>query len=141
MTASQIGYEPVRAWSKRLLGAAHTTAVATVAWAVLCLLAAQRATPAALARALPAEQAGTGRSCLRWWAGPPLDQAAVSAGLVRQALAMLAAGQPVVVALDTTRLGGWEVWLAGWSSPAARCPSAGPSSPTPGPRGVSGPPP
>jgi hypothetical protein len=117
MTATQVGYEPVRTWSKHLLGAAHTTVVATVAWAVLCLLAAQRATPAALARALPAEQAGSGRSRLRrvrrWWAGPPLDQVTVSASLVRQALAALPAGQPVVVALDTTRLGRWEVWLAG----------------------------
>jgi hypothetical protein len=62
-----------------VLGHTHTTVVATVAWAVLCLLVAQRATSAALARALPAEQAGSGRSCLRrvrrWWCGPALNQA------------------------------------------------------------------
>jgi len=73
MTASDEGFEGVHAWSKQLLGGAHATVIATVAWAVLCLLDAQRATPAALARALPAERAGSGRSCLRrgrrWWAG------------------------------------------------------------------------
>jgi len=91
--------------------------VVTVAWAVLCLLVAQRVTAAALARALPAEHAGSGRSCLRrvrrWWSGPALDQATISPALIRLALTLLAADQPVVVALDTTRLGGWEVWMAG----------------------------
>src|SRR5205823_10541144 len=71
----------------------------------------------ALARALPAEHASSGRSCLRrvrrWWSGPALDQATLSAALIRLALTLLAADQPVVVALDTTRLGPWEVWLAG----------------------------
>jgi len=91
--------------------------VVTIAWAVLCLLVAQRVTSAALARALPAEHAGSGRSCLRrvrrWWSGPALDQATISPTLIRLALTLLAADQPVVVALDTTRLGPWEVWLAG----------------------------
>jgi hypothetical protein len=77
---------------------------------------AQRVTSAALARALPAEHAGSGRSCLRrvrrWWRGPALDQATISPALIRLALTLVAAGQPVV-ALDTTRLGPWEVWLAG----------------------------
>jgi hypothetical protein len=88
----------------------------TVAWAVLCLLVAPRVTSATLARALPAEQAGSGRSCLqqvrRWGHGPALDQATLSPALIRLALTRLAAAQPVV-ALDTTRLGPWEVWLAG----------------------------
>jgi hypothetical protein len=117
MTAAQVGYERVYGWVKHLLGATHATVVVTVAWAVLCLVVAQRATPAALARALPADQAGSGRSCLRrvrrWWAGPPLDQTTISPRLIRQALALLPPGRPVVVALDTTRLGPWEVWLAG----------------------------
>ena len=91
--------------------------VPTIAWAVLCLLVAQRVTAAALARALPAEQAGSGRSCLRrvrrWWQGPVrLRQATISPALIRLALTLVAAGQPVV-ALDTTRLGPWQVWLAG----------------------------
>ena len=46
-----------------------------MAWAVLCRLVAQRAIPAALARALPADQAGRARARLtrvrRWWTGPP----------------------------------------------------------------------
>jgi hypothetical protein len=90
--------------------------VITIAWAVLCLLVAQRVTSATLARALPAAQAGSGRSCLRrvrrWWQGPVLDQATISPALIRLALTLVAAGQSVV-ALDTTRLGPWEVWLAG----------------------------
>jgi Transposase DDE domain len=117
MTTAQVGYEPVYRWVKKVLGRTHTTVVVTVAWAVLCLLVAQRATPAALARALPAEHAGSGRSCLRrvrrWWHGPTLDQTMISPALLRQALTLLAADQPVVVAMDTTRLGGWEVWMAG----------------------------
>jgi Transposase DDE domain len=117
MTTAQVGYTPVYRWVKQVLGNTHTTVVATVAWAVLCLLVAQRATSAALARALPAEQAGSGRSCLRrvrrWWCGPALSQATISPVLIRLALTLLAADQPVVVALDTTRLGPWEVWLAG----------------------------
>src|SRR3989454_12858227 len=76
MTTAQVGYLPVNRWVKHVLGSTHTTVVVTVAWAVLCLLVAQRATSAALARALPAEQAGSGRSCLRrgrgggWGRGP-----------------------------------------------------------------------
>jgi hypothetical protein len=117
MTTAQVGYLPVHRWVKHVLGRTHTTVVVTVAWAVLCLLTAQRVTAAALARALPAEHAGSGRSCLRrvrrWWSGPVLDQATISPALIRLALTLLAAAQPVVGALDTTRLGPWEVWWAG----------------------------
>jgi hypothetical protein len=117
MTTAQVGYAPVHRWVKYVLGRTHTTVVVTVAWAVVCLLGAQRVTAAALARALPAEHAGSGRSCLRrvrrWWCGLALDQAAISPALIRLALTLLAADQRVVVALDTTRLGPWEVWLAG----------------------------
>jgi hypothetical protein len=49
----------------------------------------------------------------RWWRGPALDQTTISPALIRLALTLLAAEQSVVVALDTTRLGPWEVWLAG----------------------------
>jgi hypothetical protein len=116
MTASAVGYEQVQEWVKARLGRTHATVVQTMAWAVLCVLVAQRVTSAALARALPAGQAGGGRARLtrvrRWWTGPPLDQAEVSPQLIQAALALLPAGQPVV-ALDTTRLGKWEVWLAG----------------------------
>ena len=76
MTTAQVGYTPVHRWVKHVLGTTHTTVVVTIAWAVLCLLVAQRVTSAALARALPAEHAGSGRSCLRrvrrWWSGRAL---------------------------------------------------------------------
>ena len=102
---------------KQRLGPMHTTVCRTVAWAVLCLLLAQRATPAVLARALPAEQAGSGRARLRrvrrWWDGPPLDPAHLSPRLVQMALSVLPPGTRVIVALDPTRLGSWDVWLAG----------------------------
>jgi hypothetical protein len=117
MTVSAVGYPQVREWVKVMLGRTHATVVHTIAWAVLCVLVAQRVTPAALARALPAEQAGRARARLtrvrRWWTGPPLDQAVVSPQLIHAALALLPSGPSVVVALDTTRLGPWEVWLAG----------------------------
>jgi hypothetical protein len=117
MTASTVGYAGAEGWVKARLAATHRTVARTIGTAVRWLLAAQRATPAARARALPAEQAGTGRARLtrvrRWWQGPPLDQALVSPALIRDALALVPAGAPVIVALDTTRLGGWEVWLAG----------------------------
>ena len=117
MTASDVGYDCIHIWIKQMLGPVHATVCRTVAWALRCLLLAQRATPAALARAMPAEQAGSGRACLRrvrrWWTGPPLDQALISPRLIQAALALLPPGQLVVVALDTTRLGPWEVWLAG----------------------------
>jgi len=88
-----------------------------VAGAVLGLLGAPRVPPAARARAVPAEPAGAGRSCLRrvrrWGRGPPLDQPLRRPALLRQALTLLAVDQPVGGALDTTRLGGGEVWMAG----------------------------
>ena len=117
MTAREVGYSPVYQWVKGVVGRTHTTVVATLAWAVLCLLVAQRVTPAALARAIPRDLAGSGRSCLRrvrrWWSGPPLEQVLVHPGLLRQALALLEPSAAAIVALDTTRLGPWEVWLAG----------------------------
>ena len=117
LTATRVGYGRVLGWVKPLLGTTHATIIAVVSWAVLSLLVAQRVTPAALARALPADEAGSGRSCLRrvrrWWSGPPVDQTVVSPHLIGRALALLPPDQAVLVALDTTRLGPWEVWLAG----------------------------
>src|SRR5207247_7078342 len=88
MTTAQVGYLPVHRWVKHVLGSTHTTVVVTVAWAVLCLLVAQRATSAALARAFPAEQAGSGRSCLRrgrgWGCGAAVGQATVSPARIRR---------------------------------------------------------
>jgi hypothetical protein len=117
MTTAHVGYAHVHCWVKHVLGRTPSTLVVTVAWAVLCLLAAQRVTSAALARAFPAPHAGSGRSCLRrvrrWGRGPALAQATSSPALIRLALTLLAADQSVVVARDPTRLGPWEVWVAG----------------------------
>jgi hypothetical protein len=117
MTTTAVGYEPVYTWVKQVLGVAHRIVGRTIAWAVLCVIAAQRVTPAAVARALPHEQAGSGRSCLRrvrrWWRGPVLEQAEISPRLIRQALRVYGTSQSVVVAMDTTRVGPWEVWMAG----------------------------
>ena len=139
MTASAVGYPQVRAWVKAMLGRTHATVVHTMAWAVLCLLVAQRATPAALARALPAEQAGRARARLtrvrRWWTGPPLAQAVVSPQLIHAALALLSPGQSAVVALDTTRVGPWEVWLAGIAVAGRTMPIGWAVLPYPWPKG------
>lgn len=117
MITAQVDSTPLARWVQHILGRTHATVIITVTWAVRCLLAAQQVTPAALARALPSGHAGSGRSCLRrvrrWWSGPPLEQATSSPVLIRLALRLLGTAQPVVVALDTTRLGPWEVWLAG----------------------------
>ena len=95
----------------------------TVAWAVLCLLVAQRVTSATLARALPAAPAGSGRPCLRrvrrWWQGPVLEQAIVSPALLRLALT----------------LGPWEVWLAGLVGAGRTLPLGWAVSPYPWPKG------
>jgi len=139
LTATRVGYGRVLGWVKPRLGATHATTIVVVAWAVLSLLVAQQVTPAALARALPAEQAGSGRSCLRrvrrWWGGPPLDQAVVSPQLIAQALALLPPGQAVLVALDTTRLGPWEVWLAGIVVAGRTLPIGWAACPYPWPKG------
>jgi Transposase DDE domain len=139
MTATDVGYEHVRAWVKGRLQQTHATVVQTIAWAVLCVLVAQRVTPAALARALPAEQSGSGRARLtrvrRWWAGPAIDQAEVSSQLIADALAVLPPGQAVVVALDTTRVGKWEVWLAGIVVPGRTVPIGWAGIPYPWPKG------
>jgi hypothetical protein len=139
MTATEVGYEQVRAWVKARVKRTHATVVQTIAWAVLCVLVAQRVTPAALARALPAEHAGSGRARLtrvrRWWTGPAVDQAVVSPQLIAGALALLAPGQAVVVALDTTRLGKWEVWLAGIVVAGRTVPIGWAAIPYPWPRG------
>jgi hypothetical protein len=117
MTASHLGDAKVHGWVKQILTDGHTTVSGTVAWVVLGLLVAQRLTPAALARSLPAEAAGSGRSRLRrvrrWWSGPELDQGNLTPRLSRMALAQLTPGQALRSALDTTRGGGWEIWQAG----------------------------
>lgn len=139
MTASQIGYDKLLQWVKRYLAEIHFTALSTIAWMVLCLLLAQRLNPAALARALPAEQAGSGRSRLRrvqrWRQGPLLPTDPLTQRLIQAALPLLPAGQTVIVALDTTRIGAWEVWQAGVVFAGHTLPIAWDAVPYPWPRG------
>ena len=46
-------------------------------------------------------------------AGRPWSRGEISPRLIRQALGVHPTSQSVVVAMDTTRVGPWEVWLAG----------------------------
>ncbi len=139
MTASQVGYAKVHAWVKAYLGDTHATVLKTVAWVVLCLLAAQRVTPAALARAIPATEGGTGRSRLRrvprWWQGPELPVDSITPRLVRAALALLPRNAAVIVALDTTRVGPWEIWQAGLVFAGRTLPMSWAVVPYPWPKG------
>lgn len=148
MTASVVGYANVLAWVKARLIGKHITAVRTVAWGVLCILVAQRVTPAALARAIPAEDSGSGRSRLRrvrrWWRGSELDLGTLTPLLIRAALWLLPTGEQgeqgkqgetVVVAMDTTRAGLWEIWQAGVSFSGRTLPVAWAVVPYPWPRG------
>ena len=64
-----------------------------------------------------------------------MDQAVVSPQLIAGALALLAPGQAVVVALDTTRLGKWEVWLAGIVVAGRTLPIGWAAIPYPWPKG------
>lgn len=139
MTASAIGYVNVFGWVKTRLVGTPVTVVRTVAWVVLCILVAQRVTPAVLARAIPAEDSGSGRSRLRrarrWWRGPELDLGRLTPLLVRAALLLLPKGEPVVVAMDTTRTGPWEIWQAGPCFAGRTLPVAWAVVPYPWPKG------
>jgi hypothetical protein len=126
MTTAQGGDAPLSRWVKHVRGMTHRTVVVTVAWAVRCLLVAQRITPAALARALPSEPAGAGRSCRRrvrrWWRGPVLAQTTMSPALIRLALTRLAGAPPGVVARDhdpPRRLGSLVGWQRRGGPPTA----------------------
>jgi len=68
------------------------------------------------------------------WPGPALAQATLRPALIRLARTLLVR-QPVVVALETTRLGPWEVWLAGSVSAGRTLPSGGAGIPSPWPTG------
>lgn len=139
MTASQIGYGNIHARVKCFLSGWHRTAVGAVAWMILCLLAAQRLRSAALARAIPVEMPGSARSRVRriqrGWHGPPLPQEILTPHLIRTALALRAPNAPVIVALDTTRVGRWEIWQAGIVFAGHTLPVAWAVIPYPWPKG------
>ena len=58
MTASDVGDDCIHTWIKQILGPVHATVRRTVAWALLCLLLAQRSTRAPAARVCGACGAG-----------------------------------------------------------------------------------
>jgi hypothetical protein len=64
-----------------------------------------------------------------------LDQAVVRPQLIQAALALLPPGAAGVVALDTTRLGPWEVWLAGIVVAGRTLPIGWAAIPYPWPKG------
>lgn len=139
MTASQIGYGKVYTWVKSYLNGTHRTVLSTVGWVILCLLVAQRLNPAALARALPAEEPGSARSRLRrvrrCWYGPALPQGTLTPRLIRAALTLLPVGAPVVVAVDTSRVVPWEIWQAGLVFAGHTLPVGWAAIPYPWPKG------
>jgi hypothetical protein len=139
MTASSIGYDKVLGWVNARLGSSHLTVVRTFGWIVLCIIVAQRVTPAALARAIPAEESGSARTRLRrvarWWQGPELDLGKVTPLLIRTALALLPKGETIVVAMDTTRTIPWEIWQAGPCFAGHTLPAAWAVVPYPWPKG------
>lgn len=139
MTASQIGYGKVQAWVKSYLNGTHCTVLNSVAWVILCLLVAQRLNPAALARAIPTEEPGSARSRFRrvrrCWYGPDLPQDILTPRLVRTALALLPPAAQLIVALDTTRVGAWEIWQAGIVFAGHTLPVAWAVIPYPWPKG------
>lgn len=71
----------------------------------------------------------------RGWRGPALEQAPVSAALIRLAWALLPPHHPGVVALDTPRRGPWEVWLAGIVVAGGPWPMGWAVIPSPWPKG------
>jgi hypothetical protein len=137
MTALTIDYESQVEWVKGYLVNEHAASVKKTAWAVGWVLAAQSLTPADMARALPMEESGSGRSRLRriqrWRQGSISPQ--VRGQLVKTALALAGAGDPIVVALDTTRTGRWELFVAGIVFEHRVLPVAWAVIPYPWPRG------
>jgi hypothetical protein len=66
-----------------------------------------------------------------------LEQAESSPEVIRQALRVPPTSQAVVVALETTRVGPWEVWLAGIVVGGRTLPIGWAGSPSPWPQGRS----
>ena len=139
MTASTIGYDKVLRWVNTRLNGTHITVIQTIAWVVLCIIVAQRVTPAVVARAIPAEESGSGWSRLRrarrWWLGPELDLGRLTPQLIRAALTLLPRDQLIVVAMDTTRTIPWEIWQAGPTFAGHILPIAWAVIPYPWPKG------
>lgn len=98
------------------LGTTHRSALTALVSGVVALLGAQSLHPAELARALPDLQTSRARQALRrvrrlvqrrW-----LGSVSLTPGLVRLARRLVPAGE-VVLVLDSTRCGRWEVFTLG----------------------------
>jgi hypothetical protein len=94
----------------------HATAQAALAQRVLAVLTAQSLAPADLARALLSARRVPARQRLlrvaRSWKCPLLTSGRLTPVLVRAALRLAPATQPLL-ALDSVRCGGWEIFTIG----------------------------
>src|SRR5215212_3203338 len=114
-------YPVVLSWIMAVMGPGHPAAQQALAHLLTALLGAQRLTAASLMRAslsdptVPARQRY--RRVARALARPWLTPAFLTPRLVRAALALVPDARPVL-ALDSVRLGRWEVFTVGlaWHS-------------------------
>jgi hypothetical protein len=116
MPASQAVYPMVVRWIEVVVGPGQPWAVAALAQLVLALLRGQRLTAASLVRAAVSDRAVPARQgykrLARALARPWLTPGFLTPRLVRAALALVPAARPTL-ALDSVRLGGWEVFTVG----------------------------
>lgn len=116
MPAPTAVYAVVVQWIEVVVGPGQPWACAALARLVLALLCGQRLTAASLLRAylsdttVPARQGY--KRLARALARPWLTPAFLTPRLVRAALALVPAARPQL-ALDSVRLGGWEVFTVG----------------------------
>src|SRR3712207_5821393 len=109
-------YPVVLQWIEALVGPGHPAAQAALAQVVTALLGGQRLTATALMRALLSDPTVPARQrhkrVARALARPWLTPAFLTPRLVRAALALTADPTPHL-ALDSVRLGRWEVFTVG----------------------------
>jgi len=146
MLPSTALYPLVCHWLQQLGMMTHTTALGALAHLVTAALIAQDLTPTGLMRALGGEQP-TAAARTRYQrvqdglARPWLTSAKLTPGLVRAALALISGEQVgplagrTVLALDSVRLGGWEVFTLGVVWHGRALPVAWAVLPSPLPRG------
>jgi hypothetical protein len=140
-------YPLVVLWLQALGVAPHATGLAALAWVVTATLLAQSLRPSALARALLSPTDGLARGgyarVARTWSRRWLSPAWLTPCLLRAALALVdpdPAGWPTAglthLALDTVRLGRWEVFVLGVVWQGRVLPVAWRARPYPLPKGV-----
>jgi hypothetical protein len=116
MPSPTVVYPAVVQWIEALVGAGHPTAQAALAQVVTALLCGQRLTASGLMRALLSDVAVPARQrykrVARALGRPWLTPAFLTPPLVRAALAVVTEPVPHL-ALDSVRLGRWEVFTVG----------------------------